>query len=98
MLLCSNGNVIHVDFNPDRICKYVFVHGGFSIEYSTIQAYTDAIHRNPSLHHEFLQCRGKYVRMKNSNPKLVLRGKDDLKPARIVQLVQTQDIQLSINM
>ena len=75
-----------------RICKYVYVHGGFSVEYSTIQVYSEATHRNPSLHHEFLQCRSKYIRMKNDNPRLILRGKDDLKPSRLLELEQTQDI------
>ena len=75
---------------PYRICKYVFVHAGFGIEHGSIQAYTEATRRNPSIHHEFLTSRSKWVGMKKENPQLQLRGKDDLTAARQVVLNQTQ--------
>ena len=74
-----------------RVCKYVYVHGGFSVEYSSIQAYTEAIHRQPSAHHQFLACRAKWIKMKIDNPLLQLRGKDDLQPAKQVSLEEAQD-------
>ena len=60
--------------------------------HATIQLYTAAIQQSPSLHHEFLSSRAKYIKLKNENPSLVLRGKNDLMPARVVNLRQTQDL------
>ena len=75
--------------NP-RLCKYVFVHGGFSVEYSTVQVYANAIDKNPALNHEFMATCDKYKKMKLDNPTMVLRGKDDLVPPRILKLKQIQ--------
>ena len=78
-------------FPCGRICKYVYVNGGFSLTYDTIQEYTTAIHRNPTLHHEFLTTRQKWIKMKVDDPSLKLRGNQDLVPQRLVNLEQTQD-------
>lgn len=61
------------------------------MEHGSIQAYTEATHRNPSLHHEFLTSRQKCINMKIDNPSMKLRGKDDLQPAKSVKIQQTQE-------
>ena len=74
-----------------RICKYVYCNGGFNVLYDTIQDYTTAIHKNPSLHHEFLDARRKWISMKIEDPTLKLRGSSDLVPPRLVDIEQIQD-------
>ncbi len=74
-----------------RVCKYVFVHGGFNMEYQSVPTYSKAIAKNPALNHEFIAACDKYKRMKMDNPGMVLRGKDDLVPARILELSNIQE-------
>lgn len=62
------------------------------MEYTTVQAYVQAIHKAPGLHQEFLTCRMKVVRLKLENPSLHIRGgNDEITPARLMTIKQNQD-------
>ena len=68
----------------------MFNHSGLSTEHKTLKMYVKMVAATPTAHQEFMASRAKYIQLKQQNPDLVLRGRDDLYPARIVSFNKSQ--------
>ena len=69
-----------------RLCNFIFVSGGFSASYGTLDSYCMACKSESSLNGEFMDSRTKFINMKNDNPSLRLRNKECLVPQRLLTL------------